>query len=187
MRPALPFHYDLFLKFRFHFRYLFGNPNFDRSAAHFPLHFVCIPQIQFRCGNYTRSMIRMNCAIHPHKWSFRIFFIHLPPLIPGNILPKRSAQESLGKWCIHHNPLDGNLFPRLRSTLGANILLSSGCYYQPFICNPYSWGLRGSLSMRRFRRKSPHLNPILFTTLSTPFHPFLPGTNPFNFFALPRF
>lgn len=180
MRFTFTFDDNLFLKLWVHFGYLFDHPNHDWGTINFPLHLICCSQIQVNRRNYTRGMIGVGGTTNPYKRSFSIFFIRLPPFIPGDILFKRGPQEGLNKGGKNYSSFNSNFFLRLRAPLGTDVILSRSSNYKFAIRDPHGRRFNCNLDLRRIRGQSTNPNSILLATLPTSFYSIVFSFSSFN-------
>lgn len=127
MGSSVTINFNLLLKFWFYFGAVPRYPDYYWPTPHLSLHLICFREFLINCRNHARSLIWLSNPNGPHKRSIRIFFLYLPSLISGNILHKICAQKSLKQGSNDHNHTHGHFLSRVRSTVGTNIILSSGC------------------------------------------------------------
>lgn len=139
MRSAFTLFYILLLKFWVYTGHLPKCTNCNWTSIKVPLHILLCRKVLVSNRNYARSMIWMDRPLRPYKWSIRIFFFHLSPLIPRDIFHQVNPQKRMTIGGDYPHFFNGHLFSRLCLALRTDVLLGSRCDHQPIFCRPYSW------------------------------------------------
>lgn len=79
----------------------------------------------------------MGRSFRSYEWGFNIFRIHLSPPISRDILFEGCPQAGVVIRGLHYISSNGNFVFRVCSSLGPNIVLGRGRYYEPVLdCSP---------------------------------------------------
>lgn len=167
MGPSNPFYTVILLKFRIYTRNLFGNSDFNWSISQIPLRSRFNNSIWFYSTNHTRHLVWMILSINTHKRSLNILFIHLLASISRNILFQSNTKKSMTNRKFNFIANHGYFIPRLRATMGTDILLGCSRNYKLVFHCTNSGRSTGTMNLRRLFSKLSNLKSILFPSFFT--------------------